>query len=114
MKAIAFTVLLALNFMTPHATEAQPPAKVARIGVLMFSATPSSPQAEAFRQGLKEHGYVEGQNLVIEWRWAEGQPERLPALAAELVRLPVVLIVAGTAQVARAARQATERLPIVL
>src|SRR5262249_62285987 len=107
------TLILTL-LVTLLAAEAQPPAKVARIGVLRLEASPSSPQAGAFRQGLKEYGYVEGQNIVLEERWAEGRPERPPARAAEWVRLPVVLIVAGNGRVARAARQATERLPIVL
>src|SRR5262249_34868075 len=68
----------------------------------------------AFRQGLHELGYVEGQTFVLEERWAEGQLERLPDLAAELVQLPVDLIVAAEVLSARASRQAMERIPIVL
>jgi putative ABC transport system substrate-binding protein len=69
---------------------------------------------EAFRQGLRDLGYVEGQNLVIESRWAEGRLERLPDLAAELVRLQVEVIVAGGASAIRAAQHATHTIPIVM
>jgi putative ABC transport system substrate-binding protein len=68
----------------------------------------------AFRQGLHEVGYVEGQTIVLEERWAEGKLERFPDLAAELARLQVDIIVAADVPAARAARQATERIPIVL
>ena len=69
---------------------------------------------EAFRQGLRELGYVEGQNLVIEYRYAEGRDERLPDFAAELVRLKVDVIVAGGAAAIRAAQHATRTIPIVM
>jgi len=69
---------------------------------------------EAFRQGLRDLGYVEGQNLVIEWRWAEGREERLPDLAAELVRLQVQVIVVGGGAAIRAAQYATSTIPIVM
>jgi putative ABC transport system substrate-binding protein len=97
------------------AAEAQPSPTVPRIGVLAaFSLTAEARNRDAFRHGLHALGYVEGQTIVLEERWAEGQPERLPDLAAELVRLPVALVVAGNVPAARAARQATERLPVVL
>ena len=70
------------------------------------------PVVEAFRQGLRELGYVEGQNIVLEYRWAEGQLERLPALAAELVRLKVDVIVTDGTPAARAAKDATRRSPL--
>jgi putative ABC transport system substrate-binding protein len=97
----------------PLAAEAQQAAKVARIGYLAGSlaATPHAP--EAFRQGLRDLGYVEGRNVVIEYRDAEGKFERLPALAAELVALKVDVIVAPNTVAALAAKQATRALPIV-
>jgi putative ABC transport system substrate-binding protein len=100
----------------PLAAYAQQPAKVARIGYLV-TGSPESPETRtvlaAFRQGLREHGYVEGQNIVIEYRAAEGKLERLPDLAAELAGLKVDLIIAGNTPGARAARQATTTIPIV-
>src|SRR5712664_3862797 len=79
----------------PLAAKAQQPGKVARIGVLAQGSPTSNPISEAFRQQLRELGYIEGQNIVLEYRWAEGRAERLPDLAAELVRLKVDVIVAG-------------------
>ena len=69
---------------------------------------------EAFRQGLRELGYVEGKNIVIEWRYAEGKLDRLPALAAELVRLKVDVIVTAGRIATRAAKEATDTIPIVM
>ena len=95
--------------------EAQQPMKVPRVGYLSApSRSAQSARHEAFRQGLRELGYVEGKNIVIEWRDAEGQLERLPDLAAELVRLKVDVIVAGGLPAARAAKQATTTIPIVM
>ena len=76
------------------------------------SATPA--RIETFRQGLRELGYVEGKNIVIEWRYAEGKLDRLPALAAELVRLKVDIIVTAGAPATRAAKEATATIPIVM
>jgi len=98
----------------PLAAEAQQADKVARIGWLGNDPVSSAPLREAFRQGLRDLGYVEGRNVVIEYRDAEGKLERLPALAAELVALRVDVIVAGSTGLARAAKQATRTLPIVL
>src|SRR5438093_11227990 len=79
-----------------HLAEAQQPAKVPRIGFLSsLTAAAVSDRVDAFRQGLRELGYVEGKNIVIEYRWAEGKTERLPDLAAELVRLKGDVIVTG-------------------
>jgi len=98
----------------PLAAEAQPAAKVARIGYLSHNLAASPHQHEAFRQGLRDLGYIEGRNVVIEYRSAEGKFERLPALAAELVALKVDVIVAtGGTLAALAAKQATRTLPIV-
>jgi putative ABC transport system substrate-binding protein len=108
------TLILSL-LAAPLAAEAQPPPKIPRIGVLSGSSlTTDARNREAFLQGLRELGYVEGQTIVLEGRWAEGKRERLPALAAELVRLRVEVIVAGNVPAARAASQATQRIPIVL
>ncbi len=99
----------------PRAAEAQQAGKVYRIGYL--GGTASTPETlallDAFRQGLRERGWMEGQNLVIEYRWAEGKFERLPELAAELVRLKVDLIFAGSSIYVEPARRATQTIPIV-
>jgi putative ABC transport system substrate-binding protein len=97
----------------PLAAEAQQAAKIARIGFLALNLAASPHLQEAFRQGLRDLGYVEGRNVVIEYRGAEGKLERLPALAAELVALKVDVIVAGGTPHALAAKQATRILPIV-
>jgi putative tryptophan/tyrosine transport system substrate-binding protein len=99
--------------VAPLAAEAQQAAKVARIGYLATNLEAGSHVPEAFLQGLRDLGYVEGRNLVIEYRSAEGKPERLPALAAELVALKVDLIVAPNTPAALAAKHATRTLPIV-
>ena len=94
--------------------EAQAPAKVHRIGFLSPRSPTDNPHLlEAFRQGLRELGYVEGQNIAIEYRFGEGRPERLPALAADLVRLKVDVIVTGAPPAPEAAKQATSTIPIV-
>ncbi len=97
----------------PRAAEAQPAGKVYRIGFLEF-ASPGEWTRTALRQGLRELGWIEGQNLVIEYRLAEGRPDRLRQLAGELVRLNVDVIFAGSQLTATAARHATARIPIVM
>jgi ABC-type uncharacterized transport system substrate-binding protein len=97
----------------PLAAVAQQAAKVARIGLLTTNLATSPHLLEAFRQGLRELGYVEGRNLLIEYRDAEGKVERFPALAAELVALKADVIVAGNDPQALAAKQATGTIPIV-
>ncbi len=110
--------LSSLGFVTlaaPLAPEAQQAAKIARIGYLAVSNLAASPHLiEAFRQGLRDLGYVEGRNVVIEYRSAEGKFERLPALAAELVALKVDVIVTSSTEGVLAAKQATRTLPIVI
>jgi ABC-type uncharacterized transport system substrate-binding protein len=95
--------------------EAQQSAKIPRIGYLVgASLSGTSARIEAFRQGLRELGYVEGKNIVIEYRYAEGKLDRLPALVAELVRLKVDVIVANGPPSTRAAKEATVTIPIVM
>ena len=104
--------LLALG-AAPLAAEAQQAAKVARIGYLSPNLAASPHLRDAFLQGLRDLGYIEGRNVVIEYRGAEGKLERLPALAAELVALKVDVIVASGTLAALAAKHATRTLPIV-
>ncbi|MBI3374115.1 MAG: ABC transporter substrate-binding protein [Betaproteobacteria bacterium] len=93
----------------------QPAAKMHRIGFLgPTSAAGIEKRLEGLRVGLREFGYVEGKNLVVEFRWAEGKYDRLPELAAELVRLKVELIVTHATPGSRAAKQATTTIPIVI
>ena len=95
--------------------EAQQPKKVPRIGYLSPRDPASeSTRAEAIRLALRELGYIEGQNIAIEYRYAEGKHDRLPELAAELVRLKVDIIVAAGGRVIRAAKNATKTIPIVM
>ncbi len=108
LVAVALGLLFA-----PFATAGQAPAKVPRVG-LIRGGSPPDPYVEAFRQGLRELGYVEGENIVIEYRWAEGKPERIPELTAELVRLKVdVLMTVGT-HGGLTAKRATSTIPIVI
>jgi len=118
-KVITFVfsvVLLALGVPA----EAQQSGKVARIGYLSRDLHPADSRApaprnlEAFRQGLQELGYIEGKNIIIEYRYAEGRQERLPALAEELVRLKVEIIVAESFTTVRAVRKVTTTIPIVV
>ena len=102
---------------TPRVSFAQQPSKVARIGYLYFGSRQSSLDTgryNAFVQGMRELGYVEGTNLIIEARFADGKTERLPALAAELVRLKVDVIVATSTPVYRALQYATTTVPVVI
>jgi putative ABC transport system substrate-binding protein len=110
----AFIAVLAGGLLAaPRVPEAQQAAKVARIGYLAANLAANPHLQEAFRQGLRDLGYVEGRNVVIEYRFAEGKFERFPALAAELVALKVDVIVAPGTPAALAAKQATRTLPIV-
>ena len=105
----------ALILATIHLAEAQQTGKVPRIGWL--TAAPHSAMAartEAFRQGLRELGYLDGKNIVIQYRWAEEKFVRLPDLAGELVRLKVDVIVTSGGQATRAAKEATRTIPIVM
>src|SRR6266851_1057690 len=122
-SALGLLVTFALSFLVPSLATAQRPAQVPRIGVLtaFFSARPPPDleasreglpplgyvELEAFRQGLRDLGYVEGQSIAFVYRYADGKLERLPALAAELVRLQVDIIVVDAGPAIRAAQHAT-------
>src|SRR6266849_3343373 len=108
-------VTLILSLLTVPPADAQPSAKVARIGYLLGTTREQEqPVEEAFLEGMRALGYVEGQNLVMEYRGAEGQYERLPDLAAELVRLQVDVLLAVITPAALAAKHATTPIPIVM
>ena len=116
-RLIGLLVTLALGLLWAPLllAAAPPPATVPRIGWLGLGTGSTRPYLRgAFRQGLRERGWVEGQNIAIEYRWAEGKVDRLPALAAELVQLKVDVIIAGSPLTARAAKHATSELPIVI
>jgi putative ABC transport system substrate-binding protein len=112
-SVLGLLVTLALGlWLTPDLSHAQSVAQMPRIGILTRAFDPHPPLA-AFRQGLRDLGYVEGQNIALEYRFAEGQVERLPALAAELVHLKVDLILAEGEPAVRAAQHASGTIPIV-
>ena len=107
-------LIIALSLLcAPLAVEAQRPAKVPRIGYLS-AGSPASPTVEAFRQGLHELGWVEGQNIVIEWRHTEGTFDRFPDLAAEFIRLRVDVIVSTAGVSIPVLKHATQTIPIVM
>ena len=117
LSAPGLMLILALSLcVTARPAEAQQAPKVYQVGFLSpgFPRPDHAPPVDAFRQGLRDLGYVEGQNLVIAYRGAEGKDERLPALAAELVGLPVEVIVAVSPAATRAAQHATPTIPIVM
>ena len=107
-------VVAVLTLAAPVAADAQQAAKVYRIGYLSSGPSTSNLFVEPFRQGLRAHGWAEGQNVIIDYRYAEGRFDRLPELAAELVRLKVDVIVAAPTPSAVAAKNATGTIPIVM
>ena len=112
-KKITVFILCAMLFALCVSAEAQQPKKIPQIGVL-YAGLPgvSAPQVDGFRQGLRDLGYAEGKNITIEYRFAAGKLERLPDLAAELVRLKVdVIVAAGGTPAILAAKNATARSP---
>lgn len=114
-KKIVTSMLATILVATVSLAEAQQPVKVPLVGFLTGPSLSSiKPRTEAFRQGLRELGYVEGKNIAVEWRSAEGVAERLPDLAAELVRLKVDVIVAVSEPGVRAAKDATKTIPIIM
>jgi putative ABC transport system substrate-binding protein len=98
----------------PLVAHAQQPAKVPRVGFLFYGSPGPAPEVDAFRQGLRELGYIEGQNITVEYRYARGRVAQLPELAAELVRLDPDVIVTPTTPASVAAKQATSAIPIVI
>jgi ABC-type uncharacterized transport system substrate-binding protein len=112
LRVIAVVLAVSL-ILAPVAAEAQQAGKVSRIGYLSI-ASGQSPRTEAFRQGLRELGYIEGTNITIEYRFARGKADRLRDLATELVDLKVDLIVTGGPTATRAAQQTTRSLPVIM
>jgi putative tryptophan/tyrosine transport system substrate-binding protein len=114
MERRRFIEVIAGGFVAaPLAAEAQQAGKVPRIAYIRAEAPPAA-DIEAFRQGLREHGYVEGKNIVVDYRWADGNEQRLRAIVAELIRVKVDLIVASAPAAARAAKEAATTIPIVM
>ncbi len=115
LRLVPAVILTIALLAAPRGAPAQQPGKVYRIGYLgLTNPVTARPGVDAFRKGLRERGWIEGQNLVIEFRWAEGKPDRLPALAAELAALKVDAILAAADLPSRAARDATTTIPIVM
>jgi putative ABC transport system substrate-binding protein len=109
------TALVAILLLgAPLVAEAQSARKIPRVGVLVGASPEGSPPILALRQGLRELGYIEGENIAIEWRWAQGNNERLAELAAELVRLEVDVIVAPGTRAVQEAQRATSTIPVVM
>ena len=110
----AFLILTLSLIVGSLAASAQPPAKIPIVGVLLVMSGPNDLVLPAIREGLRQRGYVDGTNIKIERRIAENRVERLPALAAELIALGADVIVVGGERPARAARQASSTIPIVM
>jgi putative tryptophan/tyrosine transport system substrate-binding protein len=116
-RTIGFLAVLALSLFAAPLGAGERPGKIYRVGMLSLSFPPAAPgwqPSVPLLQALQDLGYVEGHNLAMAYRWAEGRPERLPGLAAELVRLPVDVIIAPSNYEILAARQATRTIPIVM
>jgi putative tryptophan/tyrosine transport system substrate-binding protein len=111
-KKIIVVLLAGLVLVSVHSAAAQQPKNVPRIGYQ--SAGSSGEREQAFRQGLRELGYIEGQNIVIEWRFAQGKPDQVPRNSAELVQLKIDVIITGGSTDTRAAKGATSMIPIVM
>src|SRR5215475_16173238 len=111
-RKVSCPALVAVLFALCGPVDAQQAKKVFRVGYLSLGLG-IQPNEEAFRQHLRELGYADGQNIVIEWRFAKGKADLLPELAAELVRLKVDVIIAAATLAIQAAKQATKTIPIV-
>jgi putative tryptophan/tyrosine transport system substrate-binding protein len=115
MKPFSFLAVGALLLKLCSSADAQEPKKMPRIGFLIAgSSATQATRIDAFRQGLRDLSYVEGKDIVIEYRYAEGKLERLPSLAAELIRLKLDLIIAAGSEATAAAKNATKEIPIVM
>ena len=115
-KKITVLTLCAMLFVLCSSAEAQQPKKVPRIGFVTTEGDPKSPgpRVTAFRQGLRDLGYIDGKNISLELRYVEGISDRVPSLVAELVQLKVDLLVVETQPAIRAAKQATNAIPVVM
>ena len=114
LRAAAIILIFILSLpLAPLFAEAQQPGKIPRIGYVSGTG-PESPNVEAFRRGLRDLGYIEGKNILVEYRYAEGKVDLIPTLAAELVQLKVDLLVATNLPAIRAGKQATKTIPIVM
>ena len=117
VRKLILNFIASLLLLLPvHSSFAQQPAKVPRIGYVSGTGSTSDPgpYVEALRQGLRDLGYIDGKNIVIEYRGAEAKLDLIPSLVNELVQLKVDVLVSGNFAVARAAQQATETIPIVM
>jgi len=113
-RALGGIVTLILGLLIAPLATAAPPARMPRIGWLAVGGPPGGGFLPHFFERLRELGYAEGHNFTMEYRWAEGKPERLPALAAELAQLPVDVLIAPSTLATRAAQQTTTTMPIVM
>src|SRR4029453_8317460 len=113
MNTKMFVCLFAATLLsTASFAQAQQPKKVPRIGYVIGSGP--GPLVDAFRQGLRDFGYIEGKNILVEYRYAEGKTDRIASLVAELVQLPVDVLVSPTGRAILAAKQMTKTVPIVM
>jgi ABC-type uncharacterized transport system substrate-binding protein len=115
-KRIVVSFLATLLLVSVRLVDAQQPKKVPRIGYLSGRGDPSTPDplVDAFRQGLRDLGYIEGKNILVEYRYAEGKVDRIPSLVAELVQLKVDVLVTPAFPAIRAAKQATKTISIIM
>src|SRR6266705_1595918 len=111
---ITLWLLATVLLTTVSLAQAQQPAKPPRIGFIMGDSSGSDPRVDAFRQGLRELGYVEGKNITVEYRFAEGKEDRLLKLVAELIGLKVEIIVTDGTAVTRAVKNASKTISIVM
>jgi putative ABC transport system substrate-binding protein len=113
---VSYCLLLAASLLAFSSAQAQQPAKIPRIGVLSSAGSSRTPgsQIEAFRQALGDLGYIEGKNILVEYRYAEGEQDRIPSLVTELVQLKVDVVVVTALTAVRVAKQATKTIPIVM
>src|SRR5712691_5058877 len=117
LTTIKFSAVVAVLLVAPLAVVAQQGAKTPRVGILFYGFPPASepaPMVRAFVEGLRGLGWVEGQNVLLEWRYAEGKTDRYPALAADLMALKVDALVAMSTPAALAAKQATTITPTIM